>query len=355
MVNEIPKISVIIPVYNTEKYLPACLDSLANQTFKDFEAIIIDNNSIDKSAEIIEKYTKLYPNFKTYKRIGGWAGGARNEGLKHAKGTYVFFLDSDDTLNADALNILYNTAKKYNADIVNCNFNKINTEISVCNEYKNNSEQGFSICSKKDGQIAILRYLSGRAGTCGKLINRNIFSEHNLTFPEGVPSEDVALISTCSLFTENFYQLNIPLYNYRYVENSLSNSKRELAPKSLFNNFALLRPKLEQYPFFKNEIKEEWEYRLISMIIGGEGCGNGGLKNLSKERIKEFFNLSKEFYLTLPKDFFKKRNLVFRLKYYLFLFALKNDYYNMHKLTRGFINLFYTFYKLFNRSNNVYK
>ena len=347
-----PKISIIIPVYNTEKYLRSCLDSVANQTFKDFEAIIIDNNSPDNSAKIIAEYVNKYPNFKTYKKIGGMAGGARNLGLKYAKGDFLFFLDSDDTLNTDALDLLYNISQKYNADIVNCTFNLID---SNGNTYQTINEQELLFSDEKDGQVKILRHLGNRAGTCGKLIKRNIFTEHNLTFPEDVPYEDIALLTTCALFAKIFYQLNKPLYNRRYLPNSLSNSTGHLVPKSLFNNFALLRPKLKQYPFFKNDIREEWEHCLIRMIIGGERQGNGGLKKLSKQEIKDFFALAKDFYLSLPKDFFASRNIVFRQKYALFLFALKHNYYNLHKYTRVFTNLFYTFYQIFNRGKNVHK
>ncbi len=347
-----PKISVIIPVYNTEKYLRACLDSVTRQTFKDFEAIIIDNNSPDNSAEIIIEYVNKYPNFRTYKKIGGKAGGARNLGLEHAKGEFIYFLDSDDILENNALTVLYNTAQKYNADIVNATAYLID---SNGNRYKTNYDKEVLLSDTKDGIISILRHLGNRAGPHNRLIKRKIFTEHNLNFPENVPSEDVALITSCALFTKVLCQLNIPLYNYRYLPSSLSNSTGNLAPKSLFNNFALLRPKLQKYSFFKDDIREEWEYRLIHMIIGGEGTGNGSLKNLPLERVKEFFELSRDFYLNLPKDFFASRNIVFRLKYALFLFALKHNFYNMPKITRIFNNLFYTFYRIFCGDKNVHK
>lgn len=346
---ENPKISVIIPVHNTEKYLRACLDSVANQTFQDFEAIIIDNNSPDNSAKIITEYVNKYPNFKTYKKIGGGLSGARNCGLKYVKGEFLFFLDSDDTIDDNTLSVLYDTSQKYNADIVTCTSKRIDTEGNLWDKNKTNYGQEFLISDLKDGKVKLLKSLGQNACAWGKLFKSNIFTDNDFTFPENALYEDVALITTTSLFINNLYVLNKPLYNYRYVPSSISNTKKHLAPKSLFNNFALLRPKLQKYSFFKNDIREEWEYRLMHMIIGGEGIGNGGLKKLSKQEVKEFFTLVKDFYLSLPKDFFASRNIVFRQKYALFLFALEHNYYDMHKYTRFFINIFYAIYKIFNR------
>ena len=101
-----------------------------------------------------------------------------------------------------------------------------------------------------------------------------------------------------------------------------------------------MRTFLKEKGLYVAEIAEEFEFALLRMIIGGEGAGNGGLKRLSKDRIREFFQLSKDFYLNLPADFFSNRNLIFRLKFKFFTFALKHSFYNMHKYTRVFFNIF---------------
>jgi glycosyltransferase EpsH len=113
-------ISVIVPVYNVEKYLPTCLNSILNQTFKNFELILVDDGSTDRSLEIIEEYARKDNRISVIKQKNQYAGVARNNGLAIAKGKYVMFLDSDDFFAPNMLKCLYKTAEKYNAQIVEC-------------------------------------------------------------------------------------------------------------------------------------------------------------------------------------------------------------------------------------------
>ena len=115
------KISVIVPVYNVEKYLVKCLDSLVNQTLDNIEIIVVNDGSPDNSQKIIDKYVMKYPKLiKAYIKENGGQGSARNLGLKHAKGEYISFVDSDDWLDVNALEDMYNLAKKNVSDVVIC-------------------------------------------------------------------------------------------------------------------------------------------------------------------------------------------------------------------------------------------
>ena len=118
-----PAISVIIPMYNAEKYIGECLDSLRAQTFHDFEVIIVDDCSDDLSRKIVEKYylndsEQKYILIRRQKNSGNFGYTARNRGLSYAKGEYVFFLDADNMITSTALEELYTSAKKFNADVV---------------------------------------------------------------------------------------------------------------------------------------------------------------------------------------------------------------------------------------------
>ena len=105
-----PKISVVIPIYNVEKYLQRCVDSVLNQTLRDLEIILVDDGSPDKCPLICDQYAKKDSRvFVIHKKNGGLAS-ARNAGMKAATGTYLFFLDSDDWIDLDGLELLYNTA-----------------------------------------------------------------------------------------------------------------------------------------------------------------------------------------------------------------------------------------------------
>lgn len=115
------KVSIIIPVYNVEKYLPKCLDSLVNQTLKDIEIILVNDGSPDDSQKIIDDYAKKYPKIiKSYIKENGGQGSARNYGLKKATGEYIGYVDSDDYVELDMYEKLYNKAKKENLDIAIC-------------------------------------------------------------------------------------------------------------------------------------------------------------------------------------------------------------------------------------------
>ena len=120
------KVSVIIPVYNVEKYIDECLKSLINQTLKEIEIIVVNDGSPDNSQKIIDKYVKKYPNkVKSFIKENGGQGSARNLGLEYAKGEFVSFVDSDDWLDLDALENMYNKAVEENSDIVICDMSDL--------------------------------------------------------------------------------------------------------------------------------------------------------------------------------------------------------------------------------------
>ncbi|HFD6724085.1 TPA: glycosyltransferase family 2 protein, partial [Enterococcus faecium] len=118
-------VSVIVPIYNVEKYLRKCVDSLLSQTLKEIEIVLVDDGSPDASGEIADEYQKKYSNVKTIHRENGGLGPARNTGIENATGEYVAFLDSDDWVESDMYEKLYLVASKENADIVvsgHCDF-----------------------------------------------------------------------------------------------------------------------------------------------------------------------------------------------------------------------------------------
>lgn len=126
-----PKISIIIPVYNVEQYLPRCIDSILAQTFTNFELILIDDGSTDSSGKICDKYSEKDSRVKVIHKENGGLSSARNVGLGNAAGKYISFIDSDDYVSSDYLEYLHSLIKKYDADVVSANYiltysNKVN-------------------------------------------------------------------------------------------------------------------------------------------------------------------------------------------------------------------------------------
>ena len=111
-------ISVIIPVYNVEKYLNACIESVLSQSFNDYEIILVDDGSTDNSGALCDEFAAKYDSISVIHQENKGLGGARNTGIDAAKGSYILFLDSDDTIDPDCLKICYEKAEKHNCDMV---------------------------------------------------------------------------------------------------------------------------------------------------------------------------------------------------------------------------------------------
>ena len=115
------KISIIVPVYNVEKYLKKCIDSIVNQTYKNLEIILVDDGATDRSGEICDELAKLDNRIKVYHKKNGGLSDARNYGVERATGSYVGFVDSDDYIDAEMYEKLYEAITKEAADVAECN------------------------------------------------------------------------------------------------------------------------------------------------------------------------------------------------------------------------------------------
>ncbi|MCF2876609.1 MULTISPECIES: glycosyltransferase [unclassified Tenacibaculum] len=126
-----PKVSVIVPIYNVEKYLRRCLDSLVNQTLTDIEIILVDDESPDNSKEIYQEYIAKDDRIKLVQKKNGGLGFARNSGLEIAIGEFIAYIDSDDYVDVNMFKKLYDTSKKNNLDTVYCGYNNLDDELKV--------------------------------------------------------------------------------------------------------------------------------------------------------------------------------------------------------------------------------
>lgn len=133
-----PKISVIVPVYNTEKYLRHCIDSILAQTFTDFELLLIDDGSNDTSGSICDEYSRTDVRIKSVHKVNGGVSSARNLGLSMASGKYIIFLDADDYwTNKDILGLFFSTSEKYDLDIVSADYFEVDAFEHRLTEAKN--------------------------------------------------------------------------------------------------------------------------------------------------------------------------------------------------------------------------
>lgn len=212
------KISVIIPVYNTEEYILRCLNSIVSQTFKDYEIIIIDDGSKDKSSDIIKEFIKSHQDIAVnyiYQENAGQAA-ARNLGIYKAQGEYICFIDSDDYIEPDMLEVLYSQAAVSNADIVVCNI-KMVYEDGIYNTISH-----FSNWSDN----SIKNYILSNAGPCAKIIKTRIIEDNNLHFLQGIIYEDLAVVPAYGLYANKIEHVEKALYDYFQRNNSTMNQPK---------------------------------------------------------------------------------------------------------------------------------
>ena len=209
------KVSVIVPVYNVEKYLEKCLESLVNQTLKSIQIIIVNDGSSDNSQEIIDKYAKQYPNkIFSYIKENGGLGDARNYGLNYAEGEYISFVDSDDWVDEKMFEQMYNYAVQYQYQIVVSDMYCINdgwTLGTVAKEYRGENPH-------PEIRDFILNCLDP-AHACGKLYFYQLFNIQK--FPK-IWYEDMATIPVIMSYAESIGYLQMPFYYYRQRAGSIT-------------------------------------------------------------------------------------------------------------------------------------
>lgn len=213
-------ISVIIPVYNTEKYLDKCLSSIINQTFKDIEIFIVDDGSIDNSHEICRKYANIDNRIVLIRQSNQGQGFARNKALLKSNGEYIFFLDSDDYLELDAFELLYNEAINKNSDLVMLGWEKKDEQTNSI-LYKCPQINLIAINDKKDRVPYIFSSITAAPWTA--LIKRDLIMDNYLFFPN-VFHEDVYVVPKIYYFAKNISFVNKVLYNYLERKNATTNT-----------------------------------------------------------------------------------------------------------------------------------
>lgn len=211
-----PEISVIIPVYNVEKYLQECLDSLINQTFYDIEIICINDGSTDDSVNILREYEKKDSRVKVFDRKHNGPSAARNIGINESKGKYITFVDADDYIEKDT----YVTAIKYikNVDIVAWGI-KVFGEHSLKQRKSDNEYYQLKYTGLVDMSDAVV--LNTDCSVCNKLFKKEILLLNNISFPEGLHYEDAAFWWKYAINCKNIYFIDLCFYNYRRRDDSI--------------------------------------------------------------------------------------------------------------------------------------
>lgn len=211
-----PKISVIVPVYNTEKYLSKCLDSILNQTLREIEVIVVNDGSKDNSQQIIEEYKEKDSRIISIIKSNGGLSDARNCGIEKANGEYLAFIDSDDYIDPIMLQTMLDLAEKHESEIVMCDLVKVDENGNEFRDLPQSVQLPEKIILKDD--FTIFGEMSCFA--CNKIFKKSLFEKHQ--FKKGIHFEDIELIPKLVLDSTVISKINQPFYKYFERQDSIT-------------------------------------------------------------------------------------------------------------------------------------
>ena len=256
-------ISIIVPVYNVEKYIDRCIQSILNQTYENYELILVDDGSNDHSSEICDKYADNYQHISVIHKENEGLGFTRNVGLSKVKGDYILFVDSDDTIHPDMLKIC-NEELSEGYDTIIFGYNRTNENDKIIGTFQydeetyNANEIHNSLLPKLIGSSPS-GHDSIAVSACGVLYSKNIIDKNQLNFKSErqIISEDLIWNLEYLVHTKSVKISNKNLYNYRFTEGSLTK-------KYIKNRFKLVKElyNLELEYLDKYDILSNTEIRL---------------------------------------------------------------------------------------------
>ena len=248
-------LSIIVPVYNVEKYLRQCLDSLVNQDYQNFEIICINDGSNDNSEDILKEYSSKYSFLSYYSKENGGLSSARNYGINYAKGKYIGFIDSDDYVEGSFISKMLKKAKENDSDIVVCDINSF---------YEDNSKPSHileGLNHKYPNLDSRKRLLVSSMFAWNKIYKREFFLRENILYPEGLLYEDLEVSSYLGVKSKGIDYVKEVLINYRQRENSIMSTKN----RKVLDIFEILRRLYER--FDSNGLLSEYHDEICWLFI----------------------------------------------------------------------------------------
>lgn len=322
------KVSIIIPVYNVERYLSRCIDSCINQSYTDIEIICINDGSTDRSLQILECYKNLDSRITIINKENGGLSSARNAGVKVAVGKYILFVDSDDFLSCNAVENLVANAEENSSDIVIFDYFYGHVEhskryILTIKEWSNKKYQNspFNIMTADKSA-----YLFIPVAACCKLYRTEFLKENNITFVEGVIYEDVAYWADIFAKAERITYLNEPLYHYYVGRNNQIMAKNDESLFDVIKVYSYAEKSLKQSPAF-DKYKESFYILLMRDFLMK-------LQVIKPDLKQQLYNKYKEMELNIDYDWYQNGAYNKIEKSYVKLFKLLKESDNFDELVR---------------------
>ncbi|MEG0034375.1 MAG: glycosyltransferase [Bacilli bacterium] len=252
------KYSIIIPSYNADKYLDRSISSVINQTYKNFEVIIIDDGSTDNSYQKMKEYASKYDYIKLISQDNYGLGHARNVGITEAKGEYILFLDCDDWIEKEALERI---DKSLNCD---CDLLIFDVNLITSKGEKKGYLKGIEFYRESTSTRELI--VNAIPAAWNKVYKRKMIIESNVKFPEGLYYEDLAFSKQIFLYTFNVFYLKEPLYNYVSNANSMIHTKQMDNCFNMIEIIEIIITKYREMNFY-NEYTSELEFVMIMHLL----------------------------------------------------------------------------------------
>ena len=301
-------ISIIVPIYNIEKYLRECVDSLVNQTYKNIEILLIDDGSTDSSGKIADELANKDDRIKVFHKKNGGLSDARNYGIEKASGKYLSFIDSDDYVSTDFIEFLYNNLIKNNVKISSCAFVHFFDDGVKKNVLFRNIEKKYDVY---EAQIYLNTIGYFNASSCNKLFDATLFDD--IKFPVNVTSEDLFIMYKLIHKANGLYYNSEEKYFYRQRRGSIT--------KNVKINYNVIDAALEQLDFYKEKkLETVIPYGYQTLFFSYLGVYNTLLCRGEKSKCKEIYIKLLEI-----KKFITKNNISKSRKIQIWLF-----YFNIH-------------------------
>jgi glycosyltransferase involved in cell wall biosynthesis len=301
-----PKISIIVPVYNVEKFIHDCIESILSQTFTDFELILVNDGSTDQSGTICDEYEAKDERVKVIHKENGGQSSARNRGIEAARGDLLGFVDSDDWIHKEMFEILYKKLIETNSDITACNLMQYNKDSSGHLYSSNTNDELFN----RDAAMREL-YLNERLtfSPCNKLYKKELLEE--IRFKEGYILEDMDFAYRIIHQVDRVYYTGKALYYYRYNEKSTMRkafSKKRLDEFDVRKNMYLFYR--EHYQEIADEVYAEWFLTGLMLYINIEKYFQN-----EKAQYKYLLNMDRKALTTLvlKKNYNRKKKILLAL------------------------------------------
>lgn len=333
------KLSIIVPVYNmaSDHKLEYCLDSLVNQTVEDYEIIAVDDCSTDNSMEILKEYERRFPEkFRAvHSEVNRHQGGAKNIGLRMAKGEWIGFIDSDDWIRPDMYERLIERAKSTGADLAGCDYCLADVHSMEVGQIVHNNKKSQSGILNKEKRASLI--LDG-GSLVVKIFRRSMIMEKELWFPEDIFYEDNALGNSYLVLAKHFEYIEEPMYYYYQHDTSTVHT---ISPKRCEDRMEagrLMLAEAKRHGYFE-ELRPELEYSftllfyvntLFTYMAGVGKTKYGFVKAMGKEMKETFPEFEKNSYYQERTHAEEKklirmqqRSTLFFMLYYKLLWAYR--------------------------------